>query len=525
MPARLVLLLAISITTPTATPAAEPLHARVDAIIEAKAKANGVPLAGPADDAEFLRRAYLDFAGTLPPSAVTSAFLADTASDKRVKLIDHLVNGPDYAPRMADLFNVMLMERLGDHADWQAYLRESFAANKPYDTMVREILRANWRDEKTKGASFWIAKRLENYGQNPVDYSGLTRDVGRLFLGKNFQCCECHDHLFIDDYKQRDFQGLHAFFRNTYLANAAKFVVGERPTIEKLSFASVFTKIPMMTAPALPGLAMVGIPGFAKGMEFASPPNKKTNDPGVPRFSTLAEIAERLPKGSNTDFTRNAVNRVWFALLGRGLVHPLDLHHSQNPPSHPELLDLLALEFATHRFDLKWLIRELALTKTYARSSLLPAGSEPPPVDSFAVALEKRLTAEQLLAAVLAATGNDTKGTTALRPKFLKAFANQPREPEDEVAPSLKATLFLLHDAAVLDLLKPKPGNLVERLTKLEDDAAIEEMYRTILVRKPTSNERKAVAKLLAKHRNDRAEALGRAVWALLASMEFGVNH
>src|SRR5262249_26833455 len=159
-------------------------------------------------------------------------------------------------------------------------------------------------------------------------------------------------------------------------------------------------------------------------------------------------------KATNKDFTRNAVNRVWFALMGRGLVHPLDLHHSHNPASHPELLNLLADEFSSHKFDLKWLVRELALTQTYQRSSLLPVGTEPPEPKYFAVALERRLTAEQLLAATIAATGTEAKQADALRPKFLKAFANQPREPEDEIAPSLKAALFVLHDAAVLELVK-----------------------------------------------------------------------
>jgi hypothetical protein len=533
---------------PPLAKAEEPLHARIDALVAAKAKADGVALSPAADDAEFLRRVYLDFAGTVPPVAVAKAFPADTAADKRAKLIDKLLNGPEYAPRMADLFHVMLMERLGDNADWTKYLRESFAKNKPYDQMVREILRADAKDAGAVGASFWIAKRLENYGQNPVDYSGLTRDVGRLFLGKNFQCAECHDHLFIEDYKQQHFQGLHAFFKNTYLANPAKFVVGERPTTEKLAFASVFTKIQMATGPALPGMMMVEIPTFPKGMEFATPPDRKTNEPGVPKFSTLAAISKQLPTADNKDFTRNAVNRVWFALMGRGLVHPLDLNHSRNPASHPELLDLLADEFASHKFDLKWLVRELALTKTYQRSSLLPAGSpgseegphevgqktderkpgrqtEPPDNSYFGTALEKRLTADQLLAAMLDATGNDPKAADALRPKFVKAFANQPREAEDEIAPSLKAALFLLHDAAVLDLVKPKPGNLVERAAKLDDAAVADELYLAILCRKPTAAERNAVTKLLGRHREKRAEAVGRVAWALLASMEFGVNH
>jgi hypothetical protein len=369
-----------------------------------------------------------------------------------------------------------------------------------------------------------MSKRLENYGENPVDYSGLTRDVGRLFLGKNFQCCECHDHLTIDEYKQQHFQGLHAFVKNTYLVNAAKLQVAERPTTGKLAFASVFTKVPMATGPALPGLIMLDIPALPKGMEFATPPDRKTNEPGVPKFSTLAALADKLPTAENKPFARNAVNRLWFAMMGRGLVHPLDLHHANNPASHPELLDLLADEFVSHKFDVKWLLRELALTATYQRSSVLPAVN-PSGAQYFAVALERRLSAEQLLAATLTAMDADAKRAEALRPKFLKAFANPPREPEDEIAPSLKAALFTRNDTGLLELFKPTAGNLVTRATKLDDTAAAEELYLAILSRRPTAEERAAVQRLLAKHPQKRAEAVGRVAWALVASMEFGVNH
>jgi hypothetical protein len=212
-------------------------------------------------------------------------------------------------------------------------------------------------------------------------------------------------------------------------------------------------------------------------------------------------------------------------MMGRGIVHPLDLHHSRNPGSHPELLALLAEEFAARQFDIKWLLRELANTRTYQRSSLVAAGKEPPPETSFATALEKRLTADQLLATLLLATGSDAKAAGALRPKFLKAFANQPREPEDEVAPSLKAALFLLNDGDVLALLKPAPGNLVGRLGALADDRIAEELYLSVLSRNPTEAESATVAKVMEKHPTKREEAVARLAWALLASMEFGVNH
>lgn len=513
MPARLALALILVIPS---SASAQDLAARVDALVDAKAKADGVATSPPADDAEFLRRAHLDFAGTIPTLASTKAFLADTSPDKRAKLVEKLLTAPTYAPRMADLFHVALMERLGDNPDWSKYLRESFAANKPWDAMAREMLRAD--PKGPSGAAFFLSKRLENYGQNPVDHSALTRDVGRLFLGKNFQCCECHDHLTVEDYKQQDFQGLHAFFKNTVLVNAAKLHVGEKPTLEKSSFASVFTKIQMSTAPALPGSAMLDIPAFAKGMEWAEPPDRKTNNPGVPKFSTLAAVSEKLPAGR--DFARNAVNRLWFAVMGRGLVHPLDLHHSRNPGSHPEVLELLADEFVAHKFDVRWMLGELAKTRVYQRSSRV-AGASPPEPRHFAVALEKRLSAEQLFAATLEATGE--KPTDALRAKFLKAFANQPREPEEEVTPSLKAALFVSHDDAILGLLRPKPGNLADRLAKLPGEAVAAELYLAVLSREPTADEAATVARVIKK--TDRPDAVARLAWALLASVEFGVNH
>ena len=525
------LLLALALFAAPAASAAEPLHAQIDKRIAAKAA--GRPTSPVADDAEFLRRVYLDLAGRIPSSAEARAFLEDRSPDKRAKLIDKLLNGPDYPQRMADLFHVMLMERLGDHPEWAKYLRAAFEKNKPWDRMAREILRADPADEANKGASFFYAKRLEHYGENPVDYPGLTRDVGRLFLGRDFRCAQCHDHLFIDEYKQQHFQGLFAFFQNTYLADPKRPSVGERPLTQKQPFMSVFKKVKHETGPALPGGKELEPTVFKKGEEYAARPDPKTKFPGVPKVSPLAALAEQLPRADNEAFTKNIANRLWFVMMGRGLVHPLDLHHAGNPPSHPELLDLLAREFAAHHFDIKWLLRELALSQTYQRSSLLPEEAKDVPPESFRTAIEKRLSAEQLLLSVLEATGERERvlagkgpaGVEAARAKFVKAFANPVREPEDEPAPSLKAALFVLNDETVLGLLTPKPGNLIDRLAKLPDDRVPDELYRSVLTRLPSAEERAEATAYLAKHKQDRPAALGRLAWALLASTEFCVNH
>jgi len=504
-----------------------PLHQRIDELILTAAK--GQPASPPADDGELLRRAWLDLAGRIPTGPEARAFLQDTAADKRAHLIDRLINGPDYPQRMQELFHIHLMERLGDHPEWTKYLRSSFAANKPWDQMAREILRADPADEANRGAGFFYSKRLENYGQNPVDYPALTRDVGRLFLGKDLRCCQCHDHLFIDDYKQHDFQGLFVFFQNIALADAQKALVGEKATTQKLGFMSVFKKVPRETGPRLPGGNEIVLPELKKGEEYLRKPNPRVKDFGQVRFSLLAQLAEQLPRPDNADFSRNMVNRIWFLLMGRGLVHPLDLHHKGNPPSHPELLDLLAKEFVVHKFDIRWLIREVALSQAYQRSSLLPPGQERFVPESFLTAHEKRLSAEQLLASMLTATGElekQDKPQDILKAKFLKAFANPLREPEDEISPSLKAALFVLNDEAVLGLLAPRAGNLVDRLEKItEADKAAEDLYLSILSRLPSAEERSEVTAYLTKHAAGRPAALARLAWALLASTEFGVNH
>ena len=508
-------LLFLSVTVAQAR-AVEPVHTAIDRIIATKAKTDGIPLAAIADDAEFLRRVWLDLAGMIPSSDAARNFLVDSSPDKRTKLIDELLASPMYSATMANRFHTLLMERLGDHAAWTQYLQTSFAANKPWDKLVKEILKADGQS----GAAFFLSKRLENYGQQAVEYSALTRDVGRLFLGVNLQCAECHDHLTVAEYKQRHFQGLHAFFRNLSVGIGPLPSVAEKPTTEKVKFASVFTLEEGNTGPALPNGAMIEIPTFPKGQEFAVPPDRKTNSPGVPKFSTLTAAGDELPTAKNRAFVRNAVNRLWFVMMGRGLVHPLDLHHAGNPASHPELLDLLEREFAAHGFDIRWLFREILLSDTYQRSSLLP--SKPPPASAFVVALEKRLSAEQSFAAITTATG--TKPTDAAKAKFLKAFANQPREPEADVEASLKAALFLSHDATVLEMLQPKPGNLVERLGKLTDDKDFaEELYLAVLTRKPSVDELATVSKLLAKP--TREAAARKLAWALIASLEFGVNH
>jgi hypothetical protein len=510
----------------TAAPAEDSLHGRMDALLEAKADG---PLAPQATDAEFLRRIYLDFAGRIPNVEEARPFLADADAAKREKLIDKLLAGDEYPRRMSQVFHVMLMERLGDHKEWQKYLQDSFAANKPWDVMAKEMLSPSAEDQATRGAALFFSKRLEHYGENPVDVPGMVRDVGRLFMGIDVQCCQCHDHLFVDDYKQEYYQGLFAFVGQVQLRQGESFpAISEKPLTKKVEFMSVFVKEPKKVGPYLPGLKEVEIPVFANGEEWEVKPDPKTKNPGKLKFSTLKILSEQLPSPDNQLFKKNIANRLWWLMMGRGLVHPLDMQHAGNTPSHPELLELVANELAAHKFDMKSLLREIALSKAYQRSSeAADDAAAEAPRESYRVALEKPLSSEQLLASMIVATGElDRAKPDELQERFAKAFANPPREPEVEFSPTVKAALFYLNDSVVLGWLKPAPGNLAERLAKTpEPDKLAEEMYLAILTRLPSEEEKKDVADYLAKHAANRETAIRNLLWSLLASNEFCMNH
>lgn len=517
------------------------LPAKIDALIAAKeAGAEFGPLC---DDTAFVRRIYLDLAGRIPTYQETTAFLADQATDKRLKLVDTLLAGPDYPNRMHDLFHAMLMERRGDHAEWSAFLKSSFAANKPWDQLVREILDPDPNQEPIRGAAFFHTKRLDKVGQQETDYPGLTRDVGRLFLGMDLQCAQCHNHLRIDQYKQVDFQGLFVVFQNSYIRGDVKFpAIGENVLIKKQDFMSVFDKVPLAVGPRVPGRQEFEIATFEKGQEYQVPPDRAKNFAGEPKFSGLELVAKDLPTVDNKAFVANLANRLWFVMMGRGLINPLDQIHSANPATHPEVLELLCTEITARKFDVKSTLRDLALTQTYQRGSLLPEGMEPPPLESYRYAREKRLSAEQIMSSVQAATGPrnlvpiappaDGKAAELagdaekLRGAFVKAFANVPQEPEIDFTPSLKSALFVLNDPLVLNCLTAQPENLLDRLSKQTDVAALtEEMYLCILTRQPTDEEQTIVADYLAKSSDRREAAIVNLAWALLASTEFCLNH
>lgn len=520
--------------------AADPLHARIDRHVAAGFGDRQKHAAPRAGDEEFLRRAYLDLTGTTPAVAEVYAFLNDAATDKREKLIDKLLAAPGYARRMAWHFDVTLMERRADakvpRAAWEEYLRAAFAENRPYDALVRELLSADGADPKTRpAAKFFLDREFEPHT--------VTKDIGRVFLGRNLQCAQCHDHPTIDDYKQADYYGIQAFLNRSFLfpnAQAPTAVIAEKADGD-VSFMSVFDKNKKLfnAAPKMPGGKAVEEPKVEPGNKYKVLP--APNVKPVPTHSRRALLAAAVTSSENTAFARNAVNRVWALMMGRGIVHPVDMDHGNNPPSHPELLDELADEFVKHKYDLKWLVREIALSEAYQRSSESPAGLEDPPADRYLVAILKPLSPEQFAYAAMQATGHTdaerlalgAKGTeiqldARLAPRlgpFRSVLGRGGDATADSFSATLDQTLFLKYGSAVRGLLPPRAGNLTDRLSKVTNpDAVADELFAAVLSRRPTADERADVADALKKAA-DRAKTISELVWALVASAEFRFNH
>ena len=338
-----------------------PLHATIDRMI---AEANLGVVAPIASDGEFLCRLYLDLTGSIPPSNVARAFLDDATAGKREQAIDRLLGSPQFSRHMANVVDVMLMERRAEkhvtNVDWQKYLYDSISQNKPWDQLAREILAADGTDEKNRSAAaFYLARDGET--------NGLTRDVGRIFFGMDLQCAQCHDHPLIPSYYQSDYFGIYAFLnRGVLFTDKDKKVFYAEKAEGDVSFTSVFTKESDKTLPQLPTSFEIDEPFFAKGEEYEVAPADKVRP--VPKFSRRAKLAELATNGSNRQFNKNIANRLWAHMMGRGLVEPVDLHHADNPPSHPELIELLGDQFAAMKFDMKALLREIAMSATYQRS-------------------------------------------------------------------------------------------------------------------------------------------------------------
>jgi hypothetical protein len=533
----------------------EPVHQRIDRLLAASHPQFASFAAPRSSDAEFHRRIHLDLVGSIPTAEQTRAFLNDntTTSEKRERLINRLLADPRHARRMQYVFDEMLMARLPatniPDAEWRNYLRQSFLVNKPWNQLVLEILSADGADPQLRPAARFYLDR-------DFDVDRLTRDIGRVFLGVDLECAQCHDHPAIDGYLQRHYYGISAFLQRSYVFTNPKNKqkqLGEKAEGD-VTFTSVFTDETSQTDPRLLDLPAIADPSES-AKQYLVKPDKKSR--GVPQYSRRLKLAQAMVSADNIDFRRNIVNRLWAVMLGRGLVEPLDVRHAENPPSHPAVLKLLAEEFLRHDYDIRWLIKQLALTEAYQRGSFTAEAQRETAAKHYAVALLKPQSPEQLAWSIMQASGAADAALAAKEaallksdPKFGAGRKAHPLWREEALHDALKVNidqfaakfagqngqttsfgatanqaLFLMNDPLVERWLLPANNNLTDRLQKLTEPTALaDELYLSVLCRKPTAAEIAEVTDYFQTV-GDRNAGIQEFVWALLSSSEFRFNH
>jgi len=501
---------------PRSEPIAEypqlPEHNFIDQLVHAKLKKLNVRPSDLADDAEFLRRVYLDVIGTLPTAAEARKFLTDQRSNRRARLVDELLERPEYADywalKWADLLRVDRQVLAHKEAySYYKWIRDQISSNKPYDRIVGELLTAEGPLAEVPQGNFY------KVFQKPGD---VASTLSQVFLGVRIACAECHHHPF-DRWSQTDYYGMQAFFQPV---SRKKVSLGEMLSSE----GNPETKNPRTGEKVYPHTL------------GAKPPS--ANPPGELRKL----LADWFTAPENPWFSRNLANRLVAHFFGRGLVEPVDDVRATNPPSNPELLDALGAHVATTGFDLKQVIRTITASRTYQLSSR-PNETNARDEQNYSRALFKRLPAEVLLDAICQATGIGEKfggvpyGSRAIQlwdsdvaHYFLKLFGRPVRktacECERNAEASIAQVLHLLNSPEIQAKLSHESGALAKlERTIPENSALVEELYLTCYSRFPTDKEREVAERHMRVSNASRRAAVEDLQWSMINSLEFIFNH
>jgi hypothetical protein len=509
---------------------ADAVAARVDAHFARDwAKAKAVP-ARRADDAEFVRRVYLDLAGRIPSVTEVRTFLGDRRPDKRQRLVEKLLEGPRYVTHFTQVYRALMLPEANANiqvrfqvAGFETWLRGQLEKNAPYDRMVRELLTAPVGGPGGRGFAFGAAAAQGNpaafYFAKDLKPEEIASATARLFLGVNVGCAQCHHHPFAN-WKKEQFWSFAAFFSGIQSRRQGDFTqpLPEAPDRRELR---------------IPGTERVAKARYLDGKEPTWRPN----------VSTRATLAEWLTAADNPYFARATVNRTWAYLFGTGLIDPVDeMVGTENNASHPEVLDELAREFAAHKFDLKWLLRALTATRAYQLSSARSHKSQDDP-RQFARAALRGLTPEQLYDSVAQATGYQGgpagRGGNA-RTEFATKFGNASDKPT-EVQTSILQALTLMNGQLVAGATTLRSSETLAAVADapfLDTPGRIEVLYLSTLSRKPTQRELARLVKYVdgggaaagsaarpAEKEERYNQALADVFWVLLNSGEFFLNH
>jgi hypothetical protein len=510
-------------------PADRPVEAAIDHYVGTLLMRDAITPAPRADDAALVRRLTLDLVGRIPTVAEADGYVNSADPDKRAKLVDRLIASPGFARFQAVQFDAMLTgpagpdRRRGGVGD---YLAAALKDGKTWDRVFRELMLPDDSDPRQKGAAEYLRGRAN-------DLDRMTVDVSVAFFGVNVSCAQCHDHPHVADWKQDHFYGMKSFFARTYEAGGK---VAERPAglvkfkptkgperSAKLMFLTGAT-VETDTVRKLTKEEMKDAGG--KG-------NKSARPAPPPKFSARAKLVElALRPGESDYFARSIANRMWHRFLGHGLVNPLDQMHSENPPSHPELLAWLARDTAAHGYDLRRLVRGIVMSDTYSRASKYPTESHPP-AKYFAVSQLKPLTPTQLATSLKLAAADPAafEGLKAdeLEKKIegiensARGFASQIAQPTDDFQVGVgEALLFSNGDRVAKEFLTDGGGSLLGRVKAMEDPAeAVALLVKAAFNRPATDEELEALTEYVRKRSDRPAEAYRQVLWALLTSAEF----
>jgi hypothetical protein len=484
-------------TAPSAPQDAAWVAQRVDQLVAAKWSELKIKPAVAADDAEFLRRTYLDLIGRIPSVQETRQFLDDKSPQKRKKLIDRLLGKPACATHFGQVWRAWILPETnvqfqGLAPQLEQYLQRQLAQNISYDQLVREILTARESSRPMRrGAIELLGGRGDAsglfYQLNENKPENLAGSTARLFLGLRLECAQCHDHP-----------------------------TGRWSREQFWQFAALFAPMNKGHTIRIPGSDRTVAAGF---------PDATTPDwqkPGDPR----SLVADWATSDKNPYFAKAAVNRLWAYFFGIGLVEPVDDLSDQNPASHPELLKELAHQFAAHGFDLQFLARAITGSQTYQLSSAAAEGSQVDP-RLFSRMAVRGLSPEQLFDSLTQALGSPDAGR--FKAEFLNRFRGA-TEKRTETQVSILQALALMNGKFVADATSLERSDTLAAVADapfLTPQERIETLYLAALTRKPSPEERAPLVDYITKGgpQHDPGRALADVFWALLNSGEFLLNH
>ena len=531
MTTRLIRALALGLLIPIPTRAAEIIDParpgerdvarRVDDAF-ARALGPGAALPARADDETFLRRVCLDLTGKPPAPDERRAFLADTAANKRARLVDRLLTGEAHAVNWGRYWRDVLTYHTPASGNylrwplWDAWVTEQVRRNRPWDQVVTALVTATGVNDECAPVNFLTAL----YG-NPVE---IASTVSRVFLGVQIQCAQCHDAK-AEPWKREQFHELTAFFGRAKIIQHKDVTGRGTPyAIEGRAegqYAMTDKKDPLRL------ISMT--PRFLGGEEVSA---------GADDGERRAALARLLTGPKNPYFARAYVNRVWTSLMGWGFYPGLADLGGHVKPQFPEVLDLLAAEWTASGYDPRWLFRTLTMTQAYQRQ-LQPRASSGSP--ALPCVCPNRLRPEQVFDALQRALGFDEHDKnipapaassapavsrhTGLRNMVYQAFKADPSLPPEEVGGTIPQALLLMNSALVKTYTAATGKTyLAEALRKgAGDDEVIGALYERVLSRKPSAEERD-ICRRYVKKVGDQKQALSDLLWVLLNSSEFTLN-